>query len=162
MVILSSLFSSYPSLLLHINLALSKVTDSTAIGDWSLVELAVEILSACLPTMTPFLHIRRHWSQLQSSFRYGKRAGRNSDMANDRSQPFKRPRISFKDSIQYRPDTILSPETSIKASAALPRSSRELDDVPLRTILVTQDLDWTEERTKPSVNIGSQVAGDMV
>ena len=43
------------------------ILDSTAIGDWSLIEPAVEVFSASLPTMTPFLHVRLQWNKLRSS-----------------------------------------------------------------------------------------------
>ena len=43
------------------------IQDSTAIGDWSLIEPAVEVFSASLPTMTPFLNVRLQWNKLRSS-----------------------------------------------------------------------------------------------
>ena len=44
-------------------------TDSTGKCSWTVVEPAVEVLSACLPTMAPFLNGGRNLSKLRSSLR---------------------------------------------------------------------------------------------
>lgn len=134
--------------------------DSTAIGEWALIELSIEILCACLPTMTPFLHIRTHCNQLRSGFPYRKSRGSSSDAGNDSQQQLKRPNVLFKDSIQYRPNSFPGSVNTATVSA-VPRCSRDLDDIPLRSILVKKDLDWTEERTVPRASLGSREVGDM-
>ena len=83
-------------------------------------------------------------------------------MGNDGSHKFKRSNILFKDSIRFRPHGVPGSENSVTATVAQPLGSRELDDVPLCSILVKQDLDWTEERTKPSASLKPREAGDVV
>ena len=53
-------------------------SDSTAIGDWSLIEPAVEVFSACLPTLTPFLNMHIQWKKIRSSLRSHFHSSRNA------------------------------------------------------------------------------------
>ncbi|KAL9120825.1 MAG: hypothetical protein Q9187_002616 [Circinaria calcarea] len=121
--------------------------------DWSLIEPAVKILSACLPTMTPFLNIRIHWEQLRSSFHNNFRSNRSS---HERSQSNLR-------QFQHIPKSNVNgakPEVD-KGGLAKERPSTPTvgnpspDDMHLRSIMVRHDITWTESPNKRNDSLTS-------
>ncbi|KAG7004638.1 hypothetical protein G7Y79_00024g055880 [Physcia stellaris] len=112
------------------------LTYSTAIGDWSLIEPAVEVLSASLPTMTVFYNVRQHFATLLSVLRSSTRGAKGSK---DGSRGFHE--------IQS-PGMQHLPSGPVTAIAGLDGRTERERDVPMHAIAVRQEVQWDERSRK--------------
>ena len=96
----------------------------------------MEVLSACLPTMAPFLTMRDHWSNIRSAFRSllpssRQKSKTNSNLGRGFDNPFGQQQgVELKSEITARHSD---------------EQKSESDYVPLRSIKMRHDLDQMEE-----------------
>ena len=110
--------------------------DGTGKCSWTVIEPAIEVLSACLPTMAPFLSMSTHWPNLRSSLRSLLSSSRH------RSQSEIDPYRSFNDTSGYQYGAEVKSQAIGRPSK---KQASESDEVPLKSIKVRQDLDWMSE-----------------
>ena len=123
------------------NVALS--IDSTGKCSWTVVEPAIEVLSACLPTMAPFLNAGRHISKLRSSLRSlfsSHKSSQSGSIIGRRGQY-----SGGLDEYNLRPDHIAEVNSAAQAGP-YGKVRAESDEIPLKSIGIRQDMDWREER----------------
>ena len=123
------------------NVALS--IDSTGKCSWTVVEPAIEVLSACLPTMAPFLNAGLHISKLRSSLQSlfsSHKSSQSSSIIGRRGQY-----SGGFNEYKLRPDHIAEVNSAAQAGS-FGKAGSESDEIPLKSIGIRQDMDWREER----------------
>ena len=118
------------------------ILDSTAIGDWSLIEPAVEVVSASLPTMTPFLNLRLQWTRLRSSLRSAFRSSRGAGPTDSGHDFHEIPNIYRRDRLNGES----GPVTDVSATTGDEGKSVEDIGIPMHSIAVRQEMQWSESR----------------
>ena len=118
--------------------------DKTSKCSWTVVEPAVEVLSGCLPTMAPLLHMRSHTkhfiSTLRSSFNSRSNTSGSDDTKNHRRE-YRHELNETKLRLGGEPATISGASAKRSESASV-----EDDFVPLHSIKVRNDVEWEEVR----------------
>lgn len=122
------------------------ITYSTAIGNWSLIEPAVEVLSACLPTMAPLLNPKQYLTRLRESIRtlLG-RSKPSSARSTYSAHPFQQITLSRDAQIQF-PPRVEQSSFATNATADHATVGANTDDIPLRSIMVRHDMEWSERQ----------------
>lgn len=110
------------------------ITYSTGKSSWTLVEPAIEVLAACLPTMAPLFHIGEHLPRLRTFWRALFSSCQSPDAHQDGRM----------DERMFRPNRNAA-ITSTAQGRSLDEQGLESDEVPLKSIGVRHELDWTEE-----------------
>ena len=116
--------------------------DSTGLVSWTVVELAIEVLSACLPTMAPLTKLKQHLPKVRDSLRALFSSHKPSQ------QDDLRGREQCKRDLDQQ---VLRPDRNAKVKSTAHGGTfgeRELgsDIIPLNSIGFKQDIDWIEER----------------
>ena len=117
--------------------------DSTDKCSWTVVEPAIEVLSACLPTMAPFLNAGRRISKLRSSLRSlfsSHKSSQSVSIVGRRGQ-----HSGGLDENNLRPDHLAEVNFAAQAGSSGKGRSKS-DEIPLKSIGIRQDMDWMEER----------------
>ena len=114
------------------------ITYSTGKCSWSVLEPALEVLSACLPTLAPVLHLRPQLgASLRSPIQWQPRS--------HTSEPSDKNRYSSSTSNQST--MFEGPNSRVEANiSAGPSRPFDFDVLPLRSIAVTHDVKWQEEK----------------
>ncbi|MCJ1379674.1 hypothetical protein MMC17_002776 [Xylographa soralifera] len=115
---------------------------STPKTSLTVVEPAVELLSACLPTMASFLHLRTRLSELRSKVSLLFSSQRNPVSPNaDSKRHFQNIKPTCKELHLYS-----NSELRPTITAASRYSVSQTDQIPLHAIMVRNDMAWEEER----------------
>ena len=118
--------------------------DATGKCSWTVIEPAIEVLSACLPTMAPFLNIRTHLNSLRSTLRSlfssHKDSRSQQSRTNNSSCQFRVIDKAYENHILN-----LNAECETNASATLSHQQVSSDQIPLKAIVIRHDLAWEEE-----------------
>ena len=101
------------------------------------MEPAVEVFSACLPTMTPLAHTRIHLKSLTSALR--------SLVSSRRSSPGQSHNDTESHPPTLRPDRLEGIFTHAATKPSFERDT-DSDEIPLRSIKVQRDVQWEEMR----------------
>lgn len=118
------------------------VTYSTAIGNWSLIEPAVEVVSASLPTMTPFLNVRLQWTKLRSSLLSVFRSSRGAGLTDSGHGVHEIQNVDG----QNHSKGESGPVTDVSTTAGLGQKMAEGIEIPMHSIAVRQEMKWSESR----------------
>ncbi|KAL8782767.1 MAG: hypothetical protein Q9195_009572 [Heterodermia aff. obscurata] len=135
-----------------LNENLEDVTYSTGKASWTVVEPAIEVLSACLPTMAPLVKLNRHLppkvrDSLRSRFSPPKSSQRQQQ--DDLRGYQKQCRQDWDSEILRPAQTAQVTSTAASHGNTFDECESGSDDVPLNSIGFRQDLQWTEERCFP-------------
>ena len=133
-----------PFHLLNALLIITANVDKTSKCSWTVVEAAVEVLSGCLPTMAPLMHMRTHLKHLSSVLR----SALNSRSITSGLDDTKASRREYRHELNET-KLRLGGEPAIISGASAKRSESagvEDDLVPLHSIKVRNDLEWKETR----------------
>ena len=108
------------------------ITYRTGICSWSVLEPAVEVFSACLPTLAPMLHMRpRLGTSLRSPLQWEKRSRISEPSANKRYSGTRSNKGTMFEGINHRMESNASAD---------PFQDVEIDQIPLRPISKTYDV----------------------
>ncbi|KAL9119624.1 MAG: hypothetical protein Q9187_003824 [Circinaria calcarea] len=125
-------------------LPISMLLDATGKCSWTVIEPAIEVLSACLPTMAPFLNRPTHLANFRSTLRSMISPNKSSRSEQLRTSASKH---QFRDVDNFNKTCThdsLSDHTG-KVAAIPPSQPVASDQIPLNSIVVTQDFAWSEE-----------------
>lgn len=130
--------------LLNALLTTTANADKTSKCSWTIVEPALEVLSGCLPTMAPLLHMRTHLqnfsSMLRSSF--------NSRSITSGLDDTKTSRREYRHELNETKLRLGGEPAVISGASAKRFESADVEDdlVPLHSIKVRNDVEWKEIR----------------
>ena len=118
--------------------------DKTSKCSWTIVEPALEVLSGCLPTMAPLLHMRTHLHHLSSILRSSFHSRSTTSGLDDT----KTKRRDYRHELNETKLRLGGEPAVISGASAKHFESASVEDdlVPLHSIKVRNDVEWKEIR----------------